>query len=64
MCEDNTYNIHDHIVRADLTLTIGQLKLAFLFPENEEILGETEIIDINLHPEYLKAAQTPFLMME
>lgn len=64
MCEDNTYNIHDHIVRADLTLTIGQLKLAFLFPENEEILGETEIIDINLHPEYLKEAQTPFHMME
>ena len=64
MCEDNTYNIHDHIVRANLTLTIGQLKLAFLFPENEEILGETEIIDINLHPEYLKEAQTPFHMME
>ncbi len=64
MCEDNAYNSHDHIVRADLTLAIGQLKLSFLFPENEKILGETEIIDINLHPEYLKEAQTPFHVME
>ena len=64
MCEDNTYNQRASIIRADLTLTIGQIKLSFLFAENEELLGEVETLDIRLHPKFLAEAQTPFHIQE
>ena len=48
MTEDNTYNVRANIVRADVTLTLGQLKLSFLFPENQQFLGQTETLDIGL----------------
>ena len=35
MTEDNTYNIRANIIRANLTLTLQQKKLSFLFPENQ-----------------------------
>ena len=34
MTEDNTYNVRANIIRADHTLTLQQVKLSFLFPEN------------------------------
>lgn len=64
MCEDNTYNQRNHIIRANLTLTLGQIKLSFLFAENEEILGEVEVLDISLHPDFIKNVQTPFHILE
>ena len=33
MCEDNSFNIHSNIIRADLTLTLQQKKLAMLLPD-------------------------------
>lgn len=64
MCEDNSYNQRDNIIRADLTLTIGQIKLSFLFPENECLVGEVEVLDIGLHPDFLKEAETPYHILE
>ena len=64
MCEDNTYNQRTFIIRADLTLTIGQIKLSFLFSENEELLGDVEVLVIGLLPSFLKEAQTPFHILE
>lgn len=64
MCEDNTLNIRTNIIRADLTLTIQYPKLAFFFAENEDIIGEVEVIDIQLKEEYLKDADTPFFITE
>lgn len=40
MTEDNTYNVRANIIRADVTLTLQQKKLAFLFPENQQFIGE------------------------
>lgn len=51
MTEDNTYNVRANIVRADVTLTLGHLKLSFLFPENRQFLGELETLDIGLSKE-------------
>lgn len=48
MCEDNTYNLPDHIIRAYMTLTIQMPKLAFFLPENQPYLGEWLCLDINL----------------
>ena len=48
MTEDNTYNVRANIIRADLTLTLQQKKLSFFFPENQQFLGEVEVLDICL----------------
>lgn len=64
MSEDNTYNIKDHIIRADLTLTLHLPKLAFFFKETQEFLGETEILDIHLSPEGLKSIPERYSVLE
>ncbi len=51
MCEDNTYNIKNHIVRANKTLSLQLPKLSFFFSENAEYLGEWKLLDIHLSPE-------------
>ena len=48
MTEDNTYNVRANIIRADLTLTLQQCKLSFLFPENQQFLGEVKVLDLRL----------------
>lgn len=63
-CEDNTVNISQHIIRADLTLTLQLPKLSFLFAENQEYIGEYEILDIGLHPKGLELAPTEYHITE
>lgn len=48
MCEDNTYNVMNHIIKANYTFTIQYPKLAFFFPENEQYVGEWEILNIGI----------------
>ena len=60
MCEDNTYNTRAHIVRADLTLSLQLPKLAFFFAENEEFVGQWELLDIRLHPQALSTLHTDY----
>ena len=48
MCEDNTYNVRGHIVRATLTLTFQLPKLALLLADNQPFVGELKILDIGL----------------
>lgn len=64
MGEDNTYNIRQNIVHADVTLSIQLPKLAFLFPENEEIVGEWELLDIRLKQSFIDAAESNFYITE
>ena len=51
MTEDNTYNVRANIIRADVTLTIQQQKLAFLFAENQPFVGRLRVLDIRLSQE-------------
>jgi hydroxyethylthiazole kinase-like uncharacterized protein yjeF len=44
------------IVRADHTLSFQVYKSAFLMPENEPWVGEVHILDIGLHPGFLRDA--------
>jgi len=46
------------IVQAAFTLCFQQPRLAFFFPENEDFVGEWEVLDIGLHPEFLEAVIT------
>ena len=62
MCEDNTYNQLNHIIHANLTLTIQLPKLAFFFAENQKYIGEVKIMDIHLHPEGLKQIESSIVI--
>ena len=39
-------------------------KLAFLFPENEEYVGEWKLLDIGISQEYIAEAETPYRICE
>ncbi len=43
------------IVRADYTLSFQFPKLAFLLPENDVFTGSWHVLDIGLHPDFIKA---------
>ena len=60
--EDNRKNDPDSIIHADLTLTFGFPKLAFLFPENEQYVGEWKILDIGIHPDAIYETASPLLI--
>ncbi len=64
MCEDNSYNVRNHIIQADVTLTLQKPKLAFLFAENQEVIGELEVLDIHLLPQWLDGVETPYRITE
>ena len=61
--EDNRKNDPDAIIHADLTLTFGFPKLAFLLPENAEFVGEWKVLDILLHPEIIASTPTQFTLV-
>jgi NAD(P)H-hydrate epimerase len=42
------------VIRADHTLSFQVYKSAFLMPENEAWIGEVHILDIGLHPDFLR----------
>lgn len=46
------------IIKANLTLTLQMPKLAFMFTENEQYIGDFQIIDIGLHPDFLRSVTT------
>jgi len=64
MTEDNSYNIRANIIRADLTLTLGQKKLSFLFPENQQLIGRLKILDIRLSQEGIEKIESNYSIAE
>ena len=62
MGEDNTLNIRQNIIRADFTFSIQLPKLSFLFAENEEFVGEWEVLDIGISQEFIANAESHFFM--
>ena len=64
MGEDNTYNVRSNIIRADVTLSIQLPKLSFLFPENEDIVGEWEVLDIQLKQSFIDSVSNAYSILE
>lgn len=64
MTEDNTYNIRTNIVKADMTLTLGQKKLAMLFAENQQYIGRLQVLDIGLSHEGIETIEAQYTMTE
>lgn len=61
--EDNRKNDMESIIKAKLTLTFGFPKLAFLFPENAEYVGEWKVLDIGIHPDAIEDTPTPYFFV-
>lgn len=64
MTEDNAYNVRAHIIRANLTLTLGQPKLSFLFPENQIYVGQLRVLDIRLSQEGIQKTESQYTILE
>ena len=64
MSEDNTYNVRANIIRADLTLTLQQQKLAFFFPENQQFIGKLRVLDIRLSAEGIEKIDAQYNLIE
>lgn len=64
LSEDNTFNIGSHIMRADLTLTIQQKKLAMLLADCQQYTGRIKVIDIRLSLEYIRKTSVQYVIQE
>lgn len=64
MTEDNTYNVLANVVHADLTLTLGQTKLAMLLADSQPFTGEVRVLDIGLSREFLAGVDASYCVME
>ena len=62
MTEDNTYNVRANIIRADVTLTLQNIKLSFLFAENQQFIGELQVLDIGISKEGMGRMDAQYTM--
>lgn len=62
--DDNTDNPFEHIVRADVTMTLQQPKLSFLMPETEEYVGNMVTLPIGISEEGMRETETPYILTE
>ncbi|HZL10563.1 MAG TPA: NAD(P)H-hydrate dehydratase [Prolixibacteraceae bacterium] len=61
--EDNSQNNFSGIVRANQTLTFQFPKLSFLFPENDEIVGNWEVLPIGLNWEAIEQTESNYYFL-
>ena len=52
------------IIQADYTLTFAPPKLAFFFPENDQFVGDWQLLDIGIMQEYIDNADTNHYLLE
>ncbi len=55
---DKANSNEDIIVKANITLSFQLPKLAFIFPQNYQYVGEWKVLPINLSPEFIEKAAT------
>ena len=64
MTEDNTYNVKTNIVKADVTLTLQQPKLAFMLADNQQYIGDLQVLDIGLSEEGMRSIRASYTIQE
>lgn len=64
LTEDNSYNVRANIIRANLTLTLQQQKLSFLFAENQQFIGRLKVLDIRLSKEGIDKIDAQYTLLE
>lgn len=60
--EDNTNNISEHIILADLTLCFQVPKLSLMFPENGMRVGEWHVLPIGLDEEFISKQSSQYYL--
>jgi NAD(P)H-hydrate epimerase len=60
----DTASIDIPVIKADYTLTFQQLKLCFLFPENEMFFGDVSVLNIGLLAGFVATGNTIFEMTD
>lgn len=64
MPDDNTFNIRTNIVKASLTLTFQQPKIAMFLADNQPYLGEVKVLDIGLAAQFARDTESHHLLLE
>ena len=64
MGEENTFNVRTNIIRANWTLSLQLPKLAFLFAENVEFVGEWQLLNIGLSQAAIEEMDTDYSLLE
>jgi ADP-dependent NAD(P)H-hydrate dehydratase / NAD(P)H-hydrate epimerase len=62
--EDNSDKDPENIIRANYTLSFQSPKLSFLFPENEQFVGQWSILPIGLDAGEIDRTETPWRFTE
>jgi hydroxyethylthiazole kinase-like uncharacterized protein yjeF len=62
--ENNTDNIPDNIIRADVTLTLHFPPISFFYSENEQFTGKWVVLPIGLSPVAIKEISSPYNYIE
>ena len=62
MCEDNSYNVMNHIVKADVTYTFHRPKLAYFFADMYKYVGEWHVLDIGEPESIVDSGGTEYLV--
>ncbi|MFA6402685.1 MAG: NAD(P)H-hydrate dehydratase [Salinivirgaceae bacterium] len=60
LSSDAPFCLGGAVVEADFTLTFQVPKLAFMFAENYQYVGEWILLDIGLHPDYMNSVETNY----
>ena len=64
MTEDNSFNVQQNIIRADLTLTLGMKKLCMMMADNKKFIGKLEVLDIGLSKEFIDKTEAQCSILE
>ncbi len=64
MTENNAHNDRQSIIRAQITLTLGQKKLSMYLADNQPYLGEIHVLDIGLSKEFLTRCKSAYSITE
>lgn len=62
--EDNSFNIRANIIRADVTLTLQQKKLAMMLTDMQQYLGDIEVLDIRLSNDFIEKTDAIYTIVE
>lgn len=57
-------SLENAVVRADFTLSFQCYKMGLLVQENAPFIGEVQILDIGLHPEFLQQVSSPAQLLD
>ncbi len=52
------------VVKANHTITFQYPSLSFLFPENEEYIGQFHVVDIGIHKGFIEQTESPYYYIQ